>query len=212
MHEPRYKSLWQWEPFPYLLLFVLAVAAGTIRPDVAPTLFWIALVLVVAAAGYLVAALVADRRRARLSPDAWGNLAGLDGLEIIEAEHVASELNPVAAVADTHRHQAAIEIAGIHGGEAMRAILVPRASRWLSLRYRIGVQLQAGGVIKHAGFVPDAVDARWRDELGALRRRGAFVSVPARITGAGRPFGVELDLSGLAAAAASAAESSGAEA
>jgi hypothetical protein len=61
-------------------------------------------------------------------------------------------------------------------------------------------------VIKHAGFVPDAVDARWREELGAVRRREVFVSVPARITGKARPFGVELDLSGLAAASASRAE------
>ena len=89
--------------------------------------------------------------------------------------------------------------ARLHGGADQRAVLVPRARRWLSPRYRVGVQLVGDGRPHHAGFLPDAADARWRDRLDLLRTDGRYVRVPVRINGSNRPFRVDLDLSGLAA-------------
>ncbi|MET0724786.1 MAG: hypothetical protein ABWY36_00445 [Leifsonia sp.] len=202
MPEPRFKSPIDWEPLSYLVLFVLVVVAGSIRPDVAPIPFWIATALAVAAAVFFVISLVRDVARNRANPDGWGNLKTLDGLSIVAAEHRDAETRPYIAVADVHRHQSAIDIARARSGDHLRAVLVPRASRWLSNRYRIGVQLVAGDRIAHAGFLPDVADRRWREELGALRDAGAFVSVPARIRGTEKPFTVELDASGLAEALA----------
>jgi hypothetical protein len=76
-------------------------------------------------------------------------------------------------------------------------VLVPRASRWLSRRYRIGVQLAGGDRPRHAGFLSPAADDRWRELLDGMREHGRYVRVPALITGGSRPYGVELDLSGL---------------
>ena len=200
MPEPRYKSLLVWEPFPYILLFVLVVIAGSISPGAAPIAFWIAAVLAGLATVFFIIAFVVTGRGGRGNPDAEGNLRSLDGLEIVSAGHDDGETRPFVSVEDARRHQASIEIALAHGGEHLRAVLVPRASRWLSLRYRVGVQLVAGDRIRHAGFLPDTAEQHWVDRLGALRREGAFVSVPARIRGAERPRAVELDVSGLAAA------------
>jgi hypothetical protein len=67
----------------------------------------------------------------------------------------------------------------------------------MSRRYRIGVQLVGGDRPRHAGFLGRAAEERWVDLLDGLRERGAYVRVPAIVTGASRPYGVELDLSGL---------------
>jgi hypothetical protein len=103
----------------------------------------------------------------------------------------------VVPVVDTERHQPAIELARLHGGAEQAVVLVPRASRWLSRRYRVGVQLVGGDRPRHAGFLGMAADDRWRDTLDTARARGEYVRVPALITGAARPYAVELDLSGL---------------
>ena len=100
-------------------------------------------------------------------------------------------------VDDVRRHQPAIELARIHGGTEQSAVLVPRASRWLKRRYRIGVQLVGGDRPRHAGFLSRAAEDRWIELLDGRLERGEYVRVPAIITGASRPYGVELDLSGL---------------
>ncbi|MDF2576383.1 MAG: hypothetical protein K0S05_3295, partial [Agromyces sp.] len=64
-------------------------------------------------------------------------------------------------------------------------------------RYRIGVQLVGGDRPRHAGFLGRASEDRWVELLDGLREDGRFVRVPALITGAARPYGVDLDLSGL---------------
>ncbi|WP_146184942.1 hypothetical protein [Agromyces badenianii] len=195
MPAPRSKPLLAWEPLPYLVVFVLLILTGIVRPDAAPWLLWPFLLLLVAAVVWLVVGLVRGARTA--NPDLWGDLASLDGLDIVEVPRVEREVRAVAPVADTHRHQPAIELARLYGGPEQQAVLVPRASRWLSRRYRIGVQLVGGDRPRHAGFLGEAVDDRWRELLDELLERGRFVRVPALITGDSRPYGVELDLSGL---------------
>lgn len=194
MSAPRRKPLLAWEPLPYLVVVVLLIATSAIRPESPPWLFWPFTIALVAAIGWVVAGLV---RRRSTNPDQWGDLATLDGLELVDAPHLEREVRAVAPVADVRRHQPAIELARLHGGPDQPAVLVPRANRWLSRRYRIGVQLVGGDRPRHAGFLGEAIDEHWRDRLDALARRGGYVRVPARITGAARPFGVELDLSGL---------------
>jgi hypothetical protein len=135
------------------------------------------------------------------NPDPMGDLTSLDGLDLVDAESIGAAVRAVVPVADVHRHQAAIDLARLHGGASQHAVLVPRSRRWLSPKYRIGVQLAGGDRPRHAGYLGDAADARWRDVLDAVAvSRGAYVRVPAVIEGDRRPFRVDLDLSGLPAA------------
>ncbi|BDZ66032.1 hypothetical protein [Agromyces mangrovi Wang et al. 2018] len=201
MSAPKRKPLGQWEPLPYLVVLALAVAISLARPEVAPFAFWPLLVAVTAAAAWLVATLVRDSRSTR-NPDRWGDLRTLDGIRVIDAPGLPRAVSGVVPVLDAQRHQSTIDLARIHGGSEQRAVLVPRASRWMSWRYRVGVQL-VGGTRPHlAGFLPEVADERWREVLDRLRGHGAYVRVPATIVGAERPFRVELDLSGLEAVAA----------
>lgn len=192
---PRRKPLLAWEPFPYLVVIVLLLGTGFIRPDAPPWLLWPFLALLVAAIGYLAYRFVQERRPA--NPDRWGDLSTLDGLEVVDAPGAARQVRTVTPVEDTGRHQAAIDLARVQGGAEQDAVLVPRASRWLSRRYRVGVQLVGGARPRHAGFLRPDAEARWADALDALRERGEYVRVPAFVAGASRPFKVELDLSGL---------------
>lgn len=196
MAAPRSKPLLAWELFPFIVVVVLLLLTGFVRPDAPPWLFWPFLVVLVAAIAWLVVGVVRGSQRA--NPDRWGDLSTLDGLELVDVPRVEREVRTVVPVADTHRHQAAIELARLHGGAEQQAVLVPRASRWLSRRYRIGVQLVGGDRPRHAGFLAQAADDRWRELLDGLRGQGRYVRVPALVTAASRPFGVELDLSGLA--------------
>ncbi|WP_127793111.1 hypothetical protein [Agromyces sp. LHK192] len=198
---PRYKPLLRWEPFPYLLVLVLLLVTGFIRPDAPAWVLWPFLVLLIAAIGYVVVRFMLDRRPA--NPDSWGDLSTVDGLDIVDAGAVERELRTVVPVDDVQRHQAAIDLARLHGGVTQEAVLVPRASRWLSPRYRVGVQLVGGGRPRHAGFLRQDAQDRWAPALDALRTEGRYVRVPAFITRAERPYGVELDLSGVDGLAAS---------
>ena len=195
MPAPRSKPLLAWEPLPYLVLFALALVASLVRPDSPPWAFWLVIVIVLAAAGWLAVSLVRAGRPA--NPDRWGDLSTLEGLELVDAPGADRAVRSVVPVVDTQRHQPAIELARLHGGAEQAVVLVPRASRWLSRRYRVGVQLVGGDRPRHAGFLGMAADDRWRDTLDAARARGEYVRVPALITGAARPYAVELDLSGL---------------
>ncbi|MEV1130968.1 hypothetical protein [Agromyces sp. NPDC049794] len=197
MPARRSKPLTRWEPAPFLVLVVLLLLTTFVRPDAPPVLFWGLIALIVAALGWLAASLVRSVRRE--NPDQWGDLSTLEGLELVDAPRRSREVRAVVPVDDTHRHQPAIELARLHGGAEQEVVLVPRASRWLSRRYRIGVQLAGGDRPRHAGFLGRATEDRWVELLESLRERGRYVRVPALITGAGRPYGVELDLSGLAA-------------
>lgn len=192
---PRFKPLLSWEPFPFLVVLVLLLITGFIRPDAPAWVLWPFLVLLVAAIGYLGYRFMRERRPT--NPDRWGDLASLDGLELVDAPGEERVVRTVAPVDDVQRHQPAIDLARVHGGAEQHAVLVPRASRWLSPRYRVGVQLVGGDRPRHAGFLRADAETRWAGTLDALRTRGAYVRVPALITGASRPFGVELDLSGL---------------
>jgi hypothetical protein len=195
MPAPRSKPLLAWEPLPFLVLFVLALVASLARPDSSPWAFWLVIVIVLAAAVWLAVSLVQAGRPA--NPDRWGDLSTLEGLDLVDAPGVDRAVRSIVPVVDTQRHQPAIELARLHGGAEQAAVLVPRASRWLSRRYRVGVQLVGGDRPRHAGFLGMAADDRWRDTLDAARSRGEYVRVPALITGATRPYAVELDLSGL---------------
>lgn len=194
---PRYVHPLRWEPLPFLVLVVLLVLTGVVRPESGPA--FVALVAAIVLAGLWLAAVLLRERRTR-DPDTMGDLTTLDGLDLLDAPSARGDLRTVVPVIDVQRHQAAIDLARLHGGPEQHAVLVPRARRWLSPRFRIGVQLVGDGRPRHAGFVAESAEATWRDrldELGAARR---FVRVPARIEGASRPFRVDLDLSGLPAA------------
>jgi hypothetical protein len=201
MSAPRSKPFLAWEPLPYLVLIVLLTFTGVVRPSSSPWVFWPYTVLLVATLAWLVAGLVRGRRDVA-NPDRWGDLSSLDGIVILDAPRRAREVRTVLPVADTLRHQAAIDLARIHGGAEQHAVLVPRASRWLSRRYRVGVQLVGGDRPRHAGFLADAGAEPWRDRLDELRGEGRFVRVPALITGEPRRLGVDLDVSGLEGALA----------
>jgi hypothetical protein len=187
----------RWEPLPYLVLVVLLVLTSFVRPSV-PWAFWPLVGLIVAAIAWLVLLTLSERRRR--NPDPLGDLTSLDGLRIVDAHPVPGEVRSVVPVGDVERHQPAIDLARIHAGAEQHAVLVPRARRWLSRRYRVGVQLVGDPRPRHAGFLRPDADARWRDGLDAAHEQGVFLRVPARITGATRPHGVELDLTGLDAA------------
>lgn len=197
MPAPRSKPLIRWEPMPFLVVLVLLLLTGLVRPDSAPVLIWGLAVALLASLAWLVVSLVRSTRPS--NPDQWGDLSGLDGIDVVEAPRRQREVRAVVPVEDTHRHQAAIELARLHGGAEQSAVLVPRASRWLSRRYRIGVQLVGGDRPRHAGFLRRDAEDRWVELLERLRDRGTFVRVPAIVTGAERPYRVELDLSGLGA-------------
>jgi hypothetical protein len=197
MPAPRSKPLTRWEPMPFLVVLVLLLLTGLVRPDGPPVLVWGLVAALVASLAWLVVSLVRSTRRA--NPDQWGDLSSLDGIELVDAPQRQREVRAVVPVEDTHRHQPAIELARLHGGAEQHAVLVPRASRWLSRRYRIGVQLVGGDRPRHAGFLRRDAEERWIELLEQLRDRGAFARVPAIVTGAERPYGVELDLSGLGA-------------
>jgi hypothetical protein len=202
MPAPRSKPLLRWEPLPFFVLLVLLLLTGPIRPDGLPVLFWILVVLILATIGWLGASLAGASRRT--NPDQWGDLSTLEGLDIVDATRREREVRTVVPVDDVQRHQPAIELARLFGGTEQHAVLVPRASRWMSRRYRIGVQLVGGGGSdrpRHAGFLGRAAEERWIDVLDGLREQGRYVRVPAIITGASRPHAVELDLSGLEALA-----------
>ncbi|QTX05066.1 hypothetical protein [Agromyces archimandritae] len=193
---PRRRSLLAWEPTPFAVAAAAVVAVSAVPPTLAPWwLFWPVFAVAALALVWLVVAVVMLGRRA--NPDRWGDLSSLEGLRLVPAEPPARTVRTTAPVDDAHRHQAAIELAVIHGGHAQRAVLVPGARRWLGRRYRTGVQLTGGGMPRHAGFLQPAADARWRGLLGALAHEGAYAEVPATVTGQARPYRVELDLGGL---------------
>ena len=195
MPAPRSKPLLAWEPLPFLVLVGLLLLTGFIRPDGPPVLFWLLVLFVVAGLVWLVVSLVRASRRA--NPDQWGDLATLEGLDIVDAPRREREVRTVVPVEDANRHQPAIELARLYGGAEQHAVLVPRASRWLSRRYRVGVQLVGGDRPRHAGFLGAVAGERWVDLLDGMRVGGRFVRVPAIVVGDSRPFRVELDLSGL---------------
>ncbi len=195
MPAPRSKPLTRWEPMPFLVVLLLLLLTGVVRPDGAPVLVWALAAALVASLAWLVVSLVRSTRRS--NPDQWGDLSSLDGIDVVDAPRRQREVRAVVPVDDTHRHQPAIELARLHGGAEQHAVLVPRASRWLSRRYRIGVQLVGGDRPRHAGFLRRDAEDRWVELLERLRDRGTFVRVPAIVTGTERPHRVELDLSGL---------------
>ena len=173
MPAPRSKSLLAWEPSPFIVVGVLLLATSIVRPEAPPWVLWPFVAVLVAAVAWLVVSLMRGGRTA--NPDQWGDLKTLEGLELVDALHVERGVRAVAPVADVHRHQPAIELARLHGGTQQPAVLVPRASRWLSRRYRIGVQLVGDAHPRHAGFLEEVADVRWRDALDALRQRvGTF--------------------------------------
>ncbi|MCD2443809.1 hypothetical protein LQ757_16130 [Agromyces sp. SYSU K20354] len=194
MPAPRSKSLFAWEPSPFIVVGVLLLVTSIVRPDAPPWVLWPFVAVLVAAVVWLVVSLMRGRGT---NPDQWGDLATLEGLELVDALRVERGVRAVAPVADVHRHQPAIELALLHGGTEQPAVLVPRARRWLSRRYRVGVQLVGDSHPRHAGFLEEAAEGPWRDALDAMRQRDRYVRVPALIVGTARPYKVELDLSGL---------------
>jgi len=205
MPRPRRKPFWRWEPLPYLIVLVLLLITGSLRPETMPVAFWISATVTVAVILVFAALLVIQSRRPAPNPDASGDLSTLQGLALVDS---APSIDPRVPVADTGRHQAAIDASQARAAAAggpVTAVLVPDASRWLALRLRVSVQLVADSRIQHGGFLPERAGERWQQELASLRERGVYLRVPAAVLGTARPFTVELDLGGLADAIQSAA-------
>ena len=154
MPAPRSKPLHAWEPLPFLVLVGLLLLTGFIRPDSPPVLFWLFVVVVLAAVAWLVVSLVQASRTT--NPDQWGDLSTLDGLDLVDAPRRERQVRTVVPVEDVNRHQPAIELARLYGGAEQHAVLVPRANRWLSRRYRVGVQLVGGDRPRHSGCLGGA--------------------------------------------------------
>jgi len=192
------KPLWRWDPFWYILVFLLLVVANLFQAAQLTVAFGIAVGVLIAVACVVVGALIMSLVRGPGNPDSSGNLSALDGLELIDAAQIdaAQTDAPNTAVAHTSKRQSAIDAAGAFGGEDLRAILVPGATAWFGRRLRVSVQLVADGRIFHAGFLPPELDGHWNELLLPLRRRNAYLRVPARIHGRSRPYTVSLDLGG----------------
>jgi hypothetical protein len=202
------KPLWRWDPFWYILVFLLLVVANLFQAAQLTVAFGITVGVLIAVACVVVGALIMSLVRGPGNPDSSGNLSALDGLELIDAAQTdtaqidAAQIDaaqtdaPNTAVAHTSKRQSAIDAAGAFGGEDLRAILVPGATAWFGRRLRVSVQLVADGRIFHAGFLPPELDGHWNELLLPLRRRNAYLRVPARIHGRSRPYTVSLDLGG----------------
>jgi len=195
MPAPRSKPLLAWEPLPFLVLVGLLLLTGVIRPEGPPSVFWPYLVVIGLAVAWLIVSLVRGLRRT--NPDRWGDLSTLEGLDVLDVRRRDREVRSVVPVDEANRHQPAIELARLYGGAEQHAVLVPRASRWLKRLYLMGVQLVGGDRPRPAGFLGRVAEDRWVDLLDGLRERGTYVRVPAIIVGASRPYGIDLDLSGL---------------
>ncbi|MWB98010.1 hypothetical protein [Agromyces seonyuensis] len=195
MSAPRRVPLLRWEPLPFLVLLVLALGTGVVRPDGPAPLFWAYNALLVAVVIWvLVVVLRPDPAR---NPDRWGSFESLEHAELVDAPAaVDRELQTLVPV-DVQRRQSKIDLARIAAGPSQHAVLVPRSRRWLSPRYRVGVVLEGGGKPRQGGYLQPAADERRREQLDALAQQGRYVRVPVRITGDQQPYGLDLDLSGL---------------
>lgn len=190
------KPLWRWEPAPYVLLIVLMLVTGSIAPDRLPVAYWVLFALTVAAATLVVVLVVVQFARGRQNPDAAGMLSSLDGLDLVP---LASSTAPPTPVVDAARHQSALDSAQARVGANPVAVLVPDATRWLALRFRIAVHVVAPGKVYHVGFLPEQATARYDVGLRGLAGRRRFVTAPAHVIGTARPFALEVDLGGLEA-------------
>jgi len=201
----RRKPVLRWEPTPYIatLLFIVAgsIALSLTRGLVQTIVF----VVCCAAAVALIVVLAVRRPQRTANPDSDGALSTLTGLDLIEA----APTGRATRVADTYRYQSALSSIGLLGGGAIRAVLVPGATRWLGRELRIGVEIADGdGRAARAGFLPREHDERWFDLLMPLREHDVYVVVPATLVGRERPFTLDVDLGGVEAAVAAAHERS----
>jgi hypothetical protein len=190
------KPLWRWEPGPYLLLILLLISTASIPPRRLPVLYTVLFVLTAIVAVVLLVLLVRQGLRGRRNPDPAGILTSLDGLELVP---LGATDAPITPVADTARHQAALENVRVRAGSSPVAVLVPDATRWLGLRIRIAVHLVAGDRVYHVGFLPDRATERYNEGLRALAARRAYVSAPSSITGTAPRYGLDVDLGALPA-------------
>jgi hypothetical protein len=189
----RRKPLWRWEPLWYIVLFALVFATSAFQVTGPSAVFVIVLIVTVVVAVAILVSIVVGTARGRRNPDASGNLSSVDGLHLIQTAPTDA---PPVAVADTKRHQSAIDAAAAFGGSQLSAVIVPGSTRWMGIRYRVSVQLVADERVFLAGYLPVESDAHWNDLLQPLRSRGAYLQVPATVLGTRRPYSVELDLSG----------------
>lgn len=190
---PR-KPLWRWEPAPYLLLVLLVLATGSVRPTVLPVAYWILLAVTVVAAAVLVTGFVLRIARGPRNPDAAGILTSLDGIQLVPLKPSDAPPTPVIG---TQRHQEALYTVHARAGSSPVAVLAPDATRWLGLRIRIAVHLVAADRVHHVGFLSDIATSRFNGGLRTLAAGRRFVSATAKVIGDDRPFALQLDLGGL---------------
>lgn len=189
------KPLWRWEPGPYLLLVLLVLVTGSLRPDLFSVAYWILFSITVAVAAALISVFVLRLVRGPRNPDAAGMLTTLDGLDLVPLEPSSAPPTPVIGV---QRHQEALYTVHARAGSSPVAVLVPDATRWLGLRIRIAVHLIAAGRVHHVGFLSDISTLRYNAGLHTLAQRRRFVTAVATVVGDARPFALQLDLGALA--------------
>jgi hypothetical protein len=193
MPRPRHKPFWRWTPLPWLVLIALMLATGTMHDlDAEGPYAAMIVVSVLFAIGFAIGLIVAARRR---GPNftAEGRLARLEGLDLVA---VPAAGHPIT-VFDVSRHQISIEAALAHGSRTPQALLVPDAGNWWNLRADIAVYLLAENGFHLVGRLGDRAQVSWQARLDELRADGRYAVVPAEVTGAQRPYAVDVRLEGL---------------
>jgi hypothetical protein len=193
MPRPRRKPFWRWSPLPWVVLFLLMAATSPLYDLHALGLYLVGIVVTVLYAAALLIGLAVAARRRGPNFTAERRLKRLDGLELVESAAAGSP----STVAEVHRHQFAISAAVARGAEGLRALLVPDAGNWWSLRSDIAVYLLAGSRFYHAGRLSDHAQVGWQSVLDELRAAGRYAVVPAEVKGAERSFTIDVRLEGL---------------
>lgn len=193
MPRPRRKPFWRWAPLPWLVLFLLMAATSPLYDLHAVGAYAAGIVVTIAYAVVLFIALAIGARRRGPNFTAEGQLKRLEGLELVESAGGGSP----STVADVHRHQYAISAAAARGAGGLRALLVPDAGTWWSLRSDVAVYLIAGDRFHHVGRLSDHAQVAWQSVLDELRAAGRYAVVPAEVAGVERSFTVDVRLDGL---------------
>lgn len=150
--------------------------------------------------GFVVGLVVAARRRGA-NFTAEGRLRSLAGLDLVA---VPAAGHPIT-VQDARRKQTAIEATLAHGSRTPRAVLVPGVGNGFSLRDDIAVYLLSGTGFHHVGRLGDQAQVALQPAFDALTRQGRYAVVDAEVTGAARPYGVDVRLEGIAEIASASA-------
>lgn len=198
-------GLTRWDASPLVVFAVLlaagAVVSGTTDGTPHAVSLAVATALVVADLAWAV-----RLWRRTGSPDEEGTLSTLDGISLVEAPDVGGPSTPTTITSRT-----ALAAALAWNGPDLVAVLVPRATRPFTRRYRVAVHLASRRRPYRVGVVPLAAEPRLVPLLERLDGTRSLVAVPARMEPAPRgPDVLVLALGGVEAAVEAATATPGA--